>query len=204
MRAHELTGRIFGKLRVLERAPSRNGNTHWTCKCACGERCCVSAQNLLRGVTKSCGCYRKEKLRKHGLSGTRTYVVWKAMHKRCTNPRDPAYENYGARGIQVCRRWKDYALFLRDLGECPPGLTLERRDNNKDYAPANCYWATRLEQGANNRRNRLLTLHGETTHVAEWARRTGMSSNAIIMRLKLGWTDEETLTAPLCGRRKED
>jgi hypothetical protein len=203
MRAHDLRGRVFYWLTAEKRAPDKNGETQWVCVCVCGKKHNVATQNLLNGTTKSCGCYRKSKRTTHGASGTKTYNIWKAMRKRCANPNDPAYARYGGRGISVCKRWQSYVLFLQDMGACPKGCSLERRDNNKGYRPSNCYWSTRLEQNANTARNRNLLFDGETLHVAEWARRIGISSRALTMRLNLGWTTEDALLTPLYGKRKK-
>jgi hypothetical protein len=97
-------------------------------------------------VTKSRGIRER-----HGQKGTLTYKRWKAMHTRCGNPRQRCYPYYGGRGIKVCARWRSFTAFLADMGECPEGLTLDRKDSDGNYEPGNCRWATRAVQNANRR-----------------------------------------------------
>ena|ERR1700757_903031 len=152
----DLTGQRFTRWVVLGLIESGSGRpTVWLCQCDCGTQGPVTSHNLRYEVSKSCGCLRLELSRTHGdapIGGhTREYRIWCAMRKRCTNSNSSDYRYYGGRGITVCERWNDYALFLADMGRCPPGLTIERRENNKGYQPDNCYWASRAQQSHNQR-----------------------------------------------------
>jgi hypothetical protein len=124
------------------------------------------------------------------------YGKWYNMMQRCYNPNFKGYHLYGGRGIQVCERWHIFEHFLSDMGEPPPGMSLERERNNEDYSPDNCKWATRLEQSRNTRRNVYLTLRGETHCLSEWAELTGMPRPLLAYRKRKGWSDEEILTTP--------
>jgi hypothetical protein len=108
-----------------------------------------------------------------------------------------AYDLYGGRGIKVCEQWRDFENFLADMGEQPSGKSLDRIDNDGDYEPGNCRWATAKQQSRNRGNNRLLAYGGKTRCVTEWAEMTGMGSSVIYGRLSRGWTVKATLTTPV-------
>lgn len=159
----DLSGQKFGRLTVLSRAGIQKTHALWECQCECGNKSIATTSNLKKGSTTSCGCYDKERRIKHGNAKAELYVreyqIWKGMNKRCHNPTTEAFKYYGGRGISICKRWEKYESFISDMGACPPGLTLERKNVNGNYEPDNCKWATRQEQTDNRRcspKNRIL------------------------------------------------
>jgi len=123
------------------------------------------------------------------------YQTWRSMRKRCNNPNHKSYHRYGGRGIKVCERWDHFYLFVEDMGEKPtPHHTLEREDNNGDYTPDNCIWATRKEQCRNTSKNRRLTLNGKTQCLSAWSEELGIPSETIRTRIdRYGKTVEEAI-----------
>ena len=133
----------------------------------------------------------------------REYAIWCGMKTRCTNPSVKIFPYYGGRGITVCPQWaSSFEAFLQDMGPCPPNLSLERRDNNKGYAPENCYWATREEQGNNKRSNRLIVFNGQTLTVSAWARQYGLSDACLHARVfRSRWPMDKALSTPAKHKR---
>ena len=178
MKLQDLSNKKFHRLTVVERDGVTNP-VRWICRCVCGEVRSVDAAKLTRGSTKSCGCLGREqaaeRLKKHGLSTSSEYRIYKAMINRCYNEKVESYPRYGGRGIKVCQEWiGSFETFYRDMGARPsPDYSIERRDNNGNYCPGNCHWATRKEQ-ANNKRNNVLHDDGtgilrSITEIAELA-----------------------------------
>ena len=204
MKLDDLTGRRFGRFTVVGRAPNseKSHTTRWYCRCDCGNVKTVTRTALIKGHIVSCGCYAKERMSKmsfrHGWSRTRLYNLWDKMKSRCLDESQKDYPRYGGRGIKVCPEWRDFVTF-RDWALANgyrDDLTLDRRDNDGDYCPENCRWATQKEQGNNRGNNVRITVNGETLTMTEWADKTGLTKDAIWHRLSAGWTPEEAVTVP--------
>ena len=198
-----ITGEIFGRLTVIERAPAKQRRTMWKCRCACGNTCTIDAAHLKSGWTRSCGCLLTETIRKaktHGMASRGkhpVYKIWKDMKRRCENPNNSSFAFYGGRGIKVCERWHEFTNFFVDMGDRPtPQHTLDRIDNDGDYEPGNVRWATRKEQRNNQRPHRnahFITAFGMTLQLSQWAQRNGIDKGLIWHRLRAGWTPEQAV-----------
>jgi len=181
------------------------------CQCKCGTEHHFFVDYIHSGTAgKSCGCVpRISPARKHGSArkgkATTEYRSRISMKRRCYDKKPTRYSEWGGRGIRVCARWKsDFSAFLEDMGPKPSSShSIERRDNDTDYCPDNCFWATPKEQARNTRRSRHLTFNGRTMTMAEWAEEIGIHSNTIRARLDVnGWSVEDALTIPLPVRPK--
>lgn len=159
----DLTGMVFGKLTVLKVSDikTKDNKYQYECICSCGnpEILTKTAWCLRNGTTKSCGCLVKEvnKARtgiptKHGMRYTPTYQSWLNMKARCDNPKNPAAVNYSERGIGYTEKWKAFEGFFEDMGECPEGFTLNRKDVNMGYNKENCEWVDMVRQGRDKRK----------------------------------------------------
>ena len=208
-RTEDLTRRRFGRLVVLgpiERVHYGKGSTQikWLCECDCGTQTRVYAQCLRRGESKSCGCYKIDAAREaqtvHGLYGTPEYVIWGNMKSRCFIKSNPNYVKYGERGILMCERWhRSFEAFLADMGPRPsPSHSIDRIDNDGNYEPGNCRWATPIEQANNSRINLVIEAFGRKQTCAQWARELGMREKLLRYRIAvLGWNAEKALSTPV-------
>lgn len=200
-RPKDLTGHRTGRLAIQYRLPERiSGRIVWRCICDCGNACQVTSNQLLHKTkpTRSCGCLKLDVLRTHGGSGTSEFSAFQNMHQRCSNQKSPRFAGWGGRGISVCERWQTFENFIADMGPKPsPALTLERIDNDGNYEPGNCEWATRKKQQRNMSRNHVLTFNGESHALATWADRIGMPVKTLESRIKRHWTVERAFTQPV-------
>lgn len=197
-----LIGQKYGRWTVvsLHHRDSRY-MAHYDCICDCGKTGIVQLGSLRSGGSRSCGCLKDENAGTyfitHGMTRTRTYKSWAEMKARCYNPRCIRYPRYGGRGIVVCERWlHSFENFLADMGERPKGMTIDRIDNNGNYEPNNCRWATYKQQANNSSNARPLTFNGETLCLSDWAKAKGFKAATIRGRLRKGWTVEQALETP--------
>jgi hypothetical protein len=146
----------------------------------------VIGRDLVTGKTTSCGCWRRRgNHRTHERTHTREHKAWLAARARCYGRSNSGFANYGGRGITMCDRWRDdFAMFLADMGQCPPDHSLDRIDCDGPYAPENCRWATRAQQNRNKRNNIRLTLNGRTMCLIEWAEALNISRVELVRRLR--------------------
>lgn len=154
----DLSAQSFGRLTVIARADSISGHATWLCRCECGQEKVIRAKSLLAGQTKSCGCQRNACSHGHARlkAHSAEYRTWVSIRQRCYQPSHVSFPNYGGRGIKVCARWRNsFEAFLADMGPRPDGHWIERKDNDGNYEPSNCIWATPLEQARNKRPSKV-------------------------------------------------
>ncbi len=185
----------YNKLTAIEfsHKEGRQNRQKWLFRCKCGAVRILDKGKVTGGYTKSCGCLLIQNrnsfvLRSttHGLSGGRAkkkpeYKSWCSMKGRCCNQKNKAFKDYGGRGIKVCDRWlNSFENFLADMGERPtPKHSIDRINNDGNYEPSNCRWATRLQQGRNKRGVKLVTINKETRCITEWIEHLGLNKKDV-------------------------
>lgn len=197
-KSFDLTGHRFGSLVVQHLMPERLGRKKeraWMCFCDCGNKRVVSTKNLRRGSTTSCGCGYVNPQKTHGMSRIPEYSIWCSMRRRCTDPTNSRWHTHGGRGIKVCDRWLSFENFITDMGHRPArSLSIERVDNDGDYTPENCVWATDREQAENRRTTIQIEINGKVQSLKAWCRDLGLpylrTWKRLIMR---GWSLERAL-----------
>lgn len=200
----DITGVRFGRLVALEYL----GCSKWRCKCDCGEEKIISIDALNSGRTVSCGCYHRDLFtgrpshnRTHNMRNTPEFNIWSMMKNRCTNPNCNRSQFYKDKGIKVCDRWlgpNGFQNFIADMGLRPgPSYSIDRIDNDGDYTPENCRWATDKEQANNHSNNVIIEYNGREQTLALWCDELGLPYGTIWMRLRRGWSVRDAFEKPL-------
>lgn len=198
----DLAGKKFGKLTAISISHKKDSGAFWHCECECGNKTIVRSAKLNNGSTRSCGCLIGTS-GTHLLSKTTEYSIWTNIKTRCYNPKHRYFYRYGGRGIVLCERWSEsFENFLADMGPRPsPKHTIDRINNDGNYEKANCRWATMQEQQNNKSSNEHIEYFGVRLTLAEAGRISHLKESAIRRRLKLGWTINNAMSAPLSSER---
>jgi hypothetical protein len=193
-----LSRRRFGLLEVVRRAPrdTRYGNAIWLCRCCCGREVPVRGDHLLQGRRRACGfanCCPSLRKVAHA-----EHTVWLGMRTRCYGKTYRSYENYGGRGITICDRWRgSFENFLSDMGPRPSlKHSIDRINNDGNYEPGNCRWATKKEQMRNTRNTIFVESGGKRLPLADLIQQAGVTHKMVYYRLRSGWSLDEALLMP--------
>jgi len=203
----DLTGNKYGRWTVLKLSEKKyRSMIMWLCKCECGVEREIIGNNLVRGISKSCGCLKIERTKitktKHGqtIDGkiARLYRIWQGMKERCLYPSQTSYKNYGGKGVKVCKEWLDFSVFREwaVANGYNDNLSIDRIDSNGNYEPSNCRWVTKTNQARNNSHNTMIEIEGKTKCLAEWCEIYGISHKTVGSRIKRGWEPIKALTTP--------
>lgn len=198
----DMTSRRIGRLMVLRRGPNVGAHAAWACRCDCGNEVNICGRDMRDGSSRSCGCLQIESTQRrattHGHTTSRSpspeYRVWSGMLSRCKN-----HPNYAGRGIKVCERWLNFENFLADMGPRPmvPRHTIERENNDGNYEPGNCCWATYAKQQRNKRTNIFVIFKGRFMTLKDAANEAGVRYPALWQRVKSGMGIDQALALPL-------
>lgn len=210
---NDIVGKRFEKLTVIKLANKiqkynskgcKDGLKYiYLCSCDCGNTCFVERNHLITLHTKSCGCYKigmhTNRLTKHNKRYTKIYNVWSGIKRRCYNPHQKSYKNYGGRGIIMCDEWlKNFQTFYNWAinNGYEEGLTIDRINNNGNYEPSNCRWVRSQDQTKNLRTNHYITYNNETHCLSKWAEIYNIPKNVMYTRVSLGWDFEKIISTP--------
>lgn len=226
MRFADITGQKFGRLTAIShQGADKHRAALWLCRCDCGAEIITTGNSLRTGKAKSCGCAQREAASKtmsevnasgkrvtdghliHGENKTRLHRIWCNMRRRCSDQKHDHYDRYGGRGIKVCDAWQSSYVAFRDWALAngyADHLTIERIDNDGNYEPGNCCWASQKEQVSNRRNSVLITLDGETKPLKEWCEERGINYKAAHAKYKKGVPPEEFLALTYIETRLRD
>lgn len=198
----DISGQTYGPIKVIKFDKLINNRSYWVCQCKCGNVRSIDKGNIKRFKRiqqNGCYCHRKDTKCSHAAAKTKEYYAWLHMRSRCYNENDKRFQNYGKRGIKVCDSWlKSFRNFLKDVGFAPTKKhSIDRINNDGDYEPSNCRWATKAEQMNNTSRSSYYTYLGKTQTLADWSREIGLHHSTILLRLKKGLTVEQAFSFPL-------
>lgn len=192
-RTKDMAGKTFGRLKVIDQYfTGRSGNAYWNCVCECGNKVIVAGRSLRSGHTVSCGCAQLDAVKTHGLSYHPLYKIWKGIIARCHDGSHPAYDLYGAKGIEVCQAWRDSMQnFIDDMGPRPKGTSIDRLDGTKGYSKDNCQWATMTQQQNNRTNNKWVVYEGMPFNHKQLCNYLGISYGATRQRIHRGKSLDE-------------
>lgn len=213
---NNLIGKRFERLKVIKYVgKDKWSHNLWLCLCSCGIKKIIDGNSLVSGLTRSCGCLNKEILKQRTThknatrqGKSKTYIAWTNMKQRCNNSNRPDYKYYGKRKIKVCYRWlkpngKGFINFLKDMGECPFGLSLDRINNDKGYYKSNCRWTTHKKQMRNMRNNKLILFDNKIQCLQDWAKEFKMRYVTLWLRIyKYKWSIKKAFTIPVRKRKQ--
>lgn len=208
-----MIGKKFSRLTVVSQAykhfsPSGRSENKVDVVCDCGKKKSVYVSHLVKGNTRSCGCFRSEltseRNERHKDYGSPEYVTWCAIKQRCLNPKNRKYPKYGGSGISICDKWKEsYDAFLCDVGRKPKDCSsLDRIDNSRNYEPGNVRWADSKTQVRNREVTQFVLVEGKFISVAELSEQSVVEYYNFHKRLRLGWSLQDALTIPKYGKRQ--
>ena len=210
-------GEKYGRLTIIKDVedgvrPSGQKYRRVLCKCMCGNTIECELSEIIKGKISSCKCYRHDYFTKHGCNmenspHKRIYNIYMDMKKRCYNPNSSSYKNYGGRGISICSTWlNDFNSFLCWAlnNGYKDNLSIDRINNNGNYEPSKCRWATNVQQANNNRSNKVIVINGKANNLKKWASHYGINLSTYKSRRKRGWEEIESLTTPIRKMKKRE